>query len=418
MKEIAIIGGGAAGFLCAIELKKAIRNCNVTIFESGSKPLAKLSITGGGRCNITNTFKQVDNLKSVYPRGSQLLKRAFTTFSPSQTFDYFQNLGIKLVVLPDQTIFPQSQSAMEVVDTLLDNAQKLGVKIKVRTKVTKVANNSNTKESSDFIHNKPYILEINGKKVESFDYVVITSGGAPNPKMLSFLNELDLTIIPPTPSLFAFELAENKLKELQGIVIENVTLSISATKFKAEGTLLITHFGISGPATLKLSSYASRYLSENHYNAPIRIMWMKQSDIESFVDFSITNYPDKLIKNTHPKELASRLWEYLISKTDLRENLSWRDIKQKGVNKIVEVIVNDEYTICSKCDYKEEFVTCGGVSTANIDLNTLESKRYKGLYFAGEVLDIDGITGGFNLQAAWSTGFTVSQSIKKELLKS
>lgn len=410
--KIAIIGGGAAGFFCAIWLKNNMPDADVTIYEAGTKPLAKVAVTGGGRCNLTNSFKNISNLKIAYPRGEQAIKRAFNLFSPRDTFHYFEKvLGVKLVTQSDECVFPASQRAMEIVNTLIETALQKGAVIKTKHNATEVRHNEDAQNYT--------IVFSNGESATS-DCVVVTTGGAPKDEYLKFLKHFDLEIVPPTPSLFSFNLKEslpeNKeaaLSELQGIVVENATLSIPGTKFKAKDILLITHSGISGPATLKLSSYASRYLAENDYNAPLLIRWIEQNEIDEFISHNKASSSDKQIQNTHPQQIPSRLWEYILHKAGIRKDIVWKEIKSKGLEKLSQALLNDSYTIVSRGEYKEEFVTCGGVALSNVNLNTLESKKYKGLYFAGEVLDIDAITGGFNLQAAWSCAYVAAYSIKK-----
>ena len=400
--NIAIIGGGAAGFFCSIWLKRLLPEASVTIYEAGLKPLSKVALTGGGRCNLTNSFKYISNLKVAYPRGNQAIKRAFNLFSPEDTYKFFEKeLRVKLVTQEDECVFPASQSAMEIVNALIDNALQKGVVLKTKHKVAKIE--------------QGYKIHFSDNTSAAADSVVVTTGGAPKEEFLSFLKPFDLEIVPPTPSLFTFNLKESAskgiLSNLQGIVVENVTLSIPGTNFKSKDTLLITHWGISGPATLKLSSYASRYLAENYYHAPLLIRWMEQSEIEDFIKHNQSESSSKQIQNTHPQAISKRLWEYILEKAQIRKDITWREIKNKGLSKLAQTLLNDSYTISSKGEYKEEFVTCGGVALSNVNLNTLESKRYKGLYFAGEVLDIDAITGGFNLQAAWSCGYAVSNAI-------
>lgn len=246
------------------------------------------------------------------------------------------------------------------------------------------------------------------------DIVVVTTGGSPKLSGLGMLDGLDLEIVPPVPSLFTFNLPGSPVRELMGTVVENASASLVGTKFKASGPLLITHWGMSGPAILKLSSYAARYLAENEYFATLSVNWFGdagEQDVRDRITALSKDSPQKQILNTHPSELPSRLWNYLISKCGIREDARWAELGSKGMNRLVNTLINDEYQIRGKSRFKEEFVTCGGVALSNINLNTLESKNHPCLYFAGEVLDVDAITGGFNLQAAWSMGYTVARSI-------
>ena len=248
----------------------------------------------------------------------------------------------------------------------------------------------------------------------SADIVIVTSGGSPKLSGLGFLDALNLEIIPPIPSLFTFNIPGSPVRELMGTVVENASASIAGTKFKANGPLLITHWGMSGPIILKLSSYAARYLADNEYSVSLSVNWLGDSSeqgVRDRISSLSKDNPQKLILNTHPSELPARLWAYLISKVGIREVSRWAELGSKGMNRLVNTLINDEYQIRGKSRFKEEFVTCGGVALSNINLNTLECKTHPCLYFAGEVLDVDAITGGFNLQAAWSMGYVIAQSI-------
>ena len=416
--KVAVVGAGAAGCFCAIELKRRMPSASVDVFEAGAKALAKVAITGGGRCNLTNSFEGISSLSAAYPRGDKLMKRLFRTFDQQSTWQWFENEGVKLVLQDDHCVFPASQDAMEIVNTLLARMRQTGVVLRTRHKVTGIF----PRPEGGYTLSVPELVEgpVHGntqqqdKQDYSADIVVVTTGGSPKLSGLSMLDGLNLEIVPPVPSLFTFNLPGSLVRELMGTVVENATASLSGTKFKAKGPLLITHWGMSGPAILKLSSYAARYLAENEYSATLSVNWFGDTGEQNVRDRILSLSKDnsqKLILNTHPSELPSRLWIFLISKSGIREDARWAELGSKGVNRLVNTLINDEYQIRGKSRFKEEFVTCGGVALSNINLNTLESKAHPGLYFAGEVLDVDAITGGFNLQAAWSMGYTVARSI-------
>ncbi len=439
--KIAIIGAGAAGCFCAIELKRRVPSASVEVFEAGAKALAKVAITGGGRCNLTNSFEGISSLSVAYPRGDKLMKRLFRNFDQQSTWQWFESEGVKLVLQDDQCVFPASQDAMEIVNTLLARMRQAGVVLRTRHKVTGIfpRPEGGYKLSVEFSERqslrqaqRPVCSASDGSAPEpvegsmfrntqrqdkqdySADIVVVTTGGSPKLSGLGMLDGLDLEIVPPVPSLFTFNLSGSPVRELMGTVVENAGASLVGTKFNASGPLLITHWGMSGPAILKLSSYAARYLAENDYSATLSVNWFgdagEQDVRDRILSLSKDNF-QKLILNTHPSELPSRLWIYLISKAGIRENSRWAELGSKGMNRLVNTLINDEYQIRGKSRFKEEFVTCGGVALSNINLSTLECKAHPGLYFAGEVLDVDAITGGFNLQAAWSMGYTVARSI-------
>lgn len=381
------------------------------------------------------------------------MKRLFRTFDHKDTVSWFENEGVRLVLQEDHCYFPVSQDAMEIVNTLLSGMRRAGVALSTHRRVTGIfpltsggyslafASESGLKVDAStgsatvvgaVSHSsvtEPVEAPISPEPVAShssptvkaptaqgavFDIVVVTTGGSPKLSGLGMLDGLGLEIVQPVPSLFTFNLPGSPVRELMGTVVENASASLPGTKFKASGPLLITHWGMSGPAILKLSSYAARYLAENEYAATLSVNWFgelnEQSVREVLARMSSVNQ-QKFVINTHPSELPSRLWSYLILKCGIREDARWAELGSKGMNRLVNTLINDEYQIRGKSRFKEEFVTCGGVALSNIDMNTLECKSHPGLYFAGEVLDVDAITGGFNLQAAWTMGHTVASSI-------
>ena len=387
MKRIAIIGAGAAGCFCAANLMKMVPEVSVTLFEAGPRPMAKLAITGGGRCNLTNSFEGIRSLKEAYPRGERVMKRALKEFSVQDTLEWFTAAGVPLTLQEDHCYFPISQDAMDVVRCL--QCQMKGAQLQVNSRVESV-----------------------GDLFSRFDYVVVTTGGAP--KGLPILEGLDVETVPPVPSLFTFNIKDKALTSLMGLVVD-AAVSIPGSGFKADGPLLITDWGLSGPAVLKLSSYAARYLSECGYKAPVAVNWLSCGDAQARETLAAMSRENaaKMVISTHL--LPARLWEHIVARAGLRRDIRWGELGSKGMNKLVATLVSDNYLIEGKSKFREEFVTCGGVSLDAVELGTLQSKKYPGLYFAGEVLDIDAITGGFNLQAAWSTGYIVAKSIVKSL---
>ena len=391
MKRIAVIGAGAAGCFCAAELRRRLPAVKVDVYESGPKPLAKVAITGGGRCNLTNSFEGIRSLSEAYPRGERLMKRLLRVFSQEDTWRWFEDADVPLVLQDDHCVFPRSQDAMDIVHALLRKME--GVNLLLRTPVHEIR---------DAGH-----LLVDG---EPYDAVVVTTGGAP--KGLPLLEGLDLEWIPTVPSLFTFTIQDEGLRALMGLVVD-ATVSLPGTPFKADGPLLITDWGLSGPAVLKLSSYAARHLHNAGYHAPLSVNWLSlsEADTRALLEELSTVNPRKQVSNTPPAGLQVRLWNHLTVKAGLRPDIRWAELGSKGFNKLVNTLTQDSYAITGKTKFRDEFVTCGGVALSNLNPATLESKQYPGLYFAGEVLDIDAITGGFNLQAAWTTGYVAAQSI-------
>ena len=395
MKRVAIIGAGAAGCFCAVQLRRMAPEVAITLFEAGPKPMAKLSITGGGRCNLTNSFQGIRSLGEAYPRGERVLQRALKAFSEEDTVRWFEAEGIPLVLQPDHCWFPRSQNALDIVRCLERGMR--GAELRLRTPVRRIG----MADQGGYL--------VSG---EPFDYVVVTTGGAG--KGLPFLEGLGLEMIPPVPSLFTFTVPDPALRSLMGLVTE-ASVGLAGTSFKADGPLLITDWGLSGPATLKLSSYAARYLAEQQYKGTVVINWLNANENavrEQLREMAAEN-PQKLLSSVHP--VQQRLWEHLLERAGLRKDMRWAELGSKGLNRLTATLTADSYPLSGKSKFREEFVTAGGVALSNVNLSTLESKRHPGLYFAGEVLDIDAITGGFNLQAAWSTGYVCALNIVKSL---
>lgn len=388
-KRTAIVGGGAAGFFLAVNLKEMMPEMEVTIFERSHRVLAKVEISGGGRCNCTNTFEEVRDLQMVYPRGHRLLKRLFKTFGPEQAFAWFEKHGVPLVVQDDQCVFPEAQDSHAVIDCFLSLARRYHVRIETGRKIASL------------------------EQLADYDFVAVTTGGSPKAEGLQWLVDGGHETAEPVPSLFTFKIADQQLTALMGLVV-NVNASIPGTKMKSDGPLLITHWGMSGPAILKLSSYAARQLAEAGYQMPLSINWVQQNEetVQQTLHEMSIREAKKQVSTYSPFVLPQRLWSYLLEKVlGNRSHIRWCELNKKDMNRLTNVLTNDTYQICGRAPFKDEFVTCGGVELISVNPTTLESRHVPHLYFAGEVLDIDGITGGFNFQAAWTTAYTVAQAI-------
>jgi len=387
--KTAVVGGGAAGFFLAVNLKEMMPDMQVTIFERSQHVLAKVEISGGGRCNCTNSFEEVTDLSQVYPRGHRLLKRLFNNFDYRDAYRWFEEHGVPLVTQDDQCVFPAAQDSHAIINCFLSLARRYQIEI---------CRGSNVQSLKD---------------IKDYDYVVVTTGGSPKGEGLRWLEALGHEIEQPVPSLFTFSITDKRLQALMGVVTD-VEAMIPGTKLRANGPLLITHWGMSGPAVLKLSSHAARYLAEQNYQAPLAIRWLSLSDqeIASLLYEQVVAQPKKQLTTYNPFGLQQRLWAYLVEKAlDTRMQIRWAELNKKDVNRLVNVLLNDTYQIAGRAPFKDEFVTCGGISLKAINPATLESRHVPHIYFAGEVLDIDGVTGGFNFQAAWTTAYTVATSI-------
>jgi len=389
-----VIGGGAAGVFCAVQLKRRLPGAEVIVHEAGPRPMMKLAVTGGGRCNITNTFAAIGRLSEAYPRGEQLMKRVLKRFDNDDVVEWFEREGVSFVVQPDNCIFPKSQDAMQIVRTLEAAMRREGVRLVCNSRIDSV---------------REYL--------DAGDVVVVTTGGSTR-KVLETLLPEDIALEDSVPSLFTFKIKDEGLKALMGTVVENTVLSLEGTGFKARGALLITDWGTSGPATLKLSSYAARHLAGSGYQGRLHVNWLglPEDEVRVMLSGFAGGEGKKMMQNAWPGELTGRLWEHILARAEIRPEMRWAEMGGKGTNRLVSVLTSDTYQITGRAKFKEEFVTCGGVSLSEINLNTLESRKHPGLYFAGEVLDVDAITGGFNLQAAWSTGFVAAESITEKAI--
>lgn len=402
--RVAIIGAGAAGCFCAVNLKRTLPKCEIDIYEAGTKPLAKVAITGGGRCNLTNSWEGVKSLGQVYPRGERLMKRLFHQLDNRQTMDWWEKEGVRLVTQDDHCVFPASQDAMTIVNLLTANIKRLGIGLHLSHRVTSIE------------HNGEYTINFHDEHLKpvTADTVVVATGGHPKESGFDMLKPLELAIEPPVPSLFTFCVHDQALNALQGVVVEDTVASIAGTKFKAEGPLLITHWGMSGPAILKTSSQAARHLADNAYKANLLVDWwpaMSQDEVMAFLSKQVKTNGAKQVSTIAPPPLTHRHWAYLIGRIGISETKRWNEIGKKDFNRMVQLLKADTYAVDGKGQFKDEFVTCGGVALSELDPNTLECKKHPRLYFAGEVTDVDAVTGGFNLQAAWTMGYVVAQAV-------
>ena len=385
----AIVGGGAAGFFLAINLRELCPGMQVTILERSQHLLQKVKVSGGGRCNCTNTFEDVGDLSAVYPRGHRLMRRLLKSFSQRDAFAWFQNRGVRLTIQEDHCVFPATQDSQTIIDCFLTAARRLQVNIRTSQRVDDLAG------------------------LDTYDYVVIATGGlrADTPLAHS-LAAAGHSILPPVPSLFTFSIADPALRELMGTVVPDATALLPGTSFRACGPLLITHWGMSGPAILKLSSYAARHLAEAGYQAPLAVNWVSADEerVRQELQRLIAQYPQRLTTSLRPFDLPARLWTFIAARSGVGSR-RLTELSKRDINRLTASLTADTYTIASRAPFKDEFVTCGGIALTSVNPSTLESRHRPHLYFAGEVLDIDGITGGFNFQAAWTTAHTVATAI-------
>jgi len=397
--RVAVIGGGAAGFFSALAVKENFPDSEVHIIEKSPKLLSKVKVSGGGRCNVTNGSTSIKELSQAYPRGGSALKKAFRIFSTQHTMEWFTSRGVELMIQEDNCVFPVSQDSQTIIDCFLNEAKKGAIQITTSLGVNSILNQEN---KLNLIFNKDKDLD------SVFDKVIVATGGSPRRKGLQWQEDLSHKIEDPVPSLFTFNMPSESIRDLMGIVVEKTLVNIQGTKLKSDGPLLITHWGMSGPAILKLSAFGARILKEREYKFNVQVNWVNESNQNMVLDELnkiIKEHPNKILVNYRPFLLPVRLWHYLLSKTELDGNKKWCDLGKKGLNKVLNLLCNDIYQVNGKTTFKEEFVTCGGVSLDSINFSTMQSTEVPNLYFAGEVMDVDGITGGYNFQSAWTTAF-------------
>ena len=401
--SVGVIGGGAAGFFAAIHAAQG--GAKVVLMEKTSKVLSKVKVSGGGRCNVTHAAFENSQLLKGYPRGEKFLKKVFAHFSVRDTISWFESRGVKLKVEADGRMFPVTDSSQSIIDALETSARKAGVEVLFNFPVILIKPSGNGWEV------------VSGQKSLWFDKLIIASGGSPKKEGFHFIEGLGHPIIAPIPSLFTFNTPQEPIRQLMGISVTDAYVRLEGTKLAYRGPLLITHWGLSGPAVLKLSAFGAQWLFDQQYKAKAHIRWSH--------DFTEENLVQNLqhFKSQHPKKkiitnpqfgLPSRLWEHLCEKAEISEGILWHEISKKAMNKLVQNLFCYIVALEGKTTFKEEFVTAGGVDLKEVNPETMESKLHPGLHFAGEVLNIDGITGGYNFQAAWSTGFLAGESVIKK----
>ncbi|MTI38801.1 NAD(P)/FAD-dependent oxidoreductase [Fulvivirga lutimaris] len=395
--KVAVIGGGAAGFFAAISCKTHHPKADVVIYEKGSKLLAKVKVSGGGRCNVTHQCFDNKKLSTRYPRGEKFLKKAFNQFAVEDTINWFGANKVIVKAENDGRMFPITDDSQTIIDALTSKVKQLGITINLQ------------QTAAALVPREQEIVIVSKEGVEfSYDKVIVATGGSPKVEGLKWLEALGHNISTPVPSLFTFNMPNEPVKALMGVAVESATVKVQGTKLKQSGPLLITHWGMSGPAVLKTSAWGARELSNLGYTFKIQVNWVddkSENDLRTIITEMQQNNHKRMVANKNAFGIPSRLWEFLLAKIDLRSDITWGEMGQKGVNKLVNVLMNDIYQVEGKTTFKDEFVTCGGVSLSDINNETMESKQVPGLYFTGEVMDIDGITGGFNFQAAWTTGW-------------
>ncbi len=403
--HIIVIGGGAAGFFSAIHIALWNPKAKVSLFEKTGKLLSKVKVSGGGRCNVTHHCFEDGDLVKNYPRGEKELRQVFAKFNVQSTIDWFKQHGINLKTEADGRMFPVSNSSQTIIDCFLNLAKQLNICIAEQHEVLKIEKNE-----SGFLLKVKSPTEV---RYETARYVVCAIGGYAKEEPYRFIKALGHTITPLLPSLFTINLPTDDIKkELQGVAVEQATVRLSGSKWLYTGPVLITHWGLSGPAVLKLSAFAAEAFYKANYKATILINWTGHLKIEEVVQVLTQQQKERykaLPFNHVCFQLPRRLWEYLCTKALDTTQKPWAEVSKKERQRLAELLCNSAYDMAGKTTFKEEFVTCGGVDLKELDFKTMQSKLVPGLFFCGEVLNIDGITGGFNFQNAWSTAWIAAK---------
>jgi predicted Rossmann fold flavoprotein len=402
-KHLVVIGGGAAGFFCAINAARMNPALAVTILEKSNKLLSKVKVSGGGRCNVTHACFDVQDMSKRYPRGEHFVRKAFHQFFTTDTIEWFMARGVRLKEEADGRMFPVTDSSQTIIDCLMKEVNANGIEILMNREVKKLN-----------VESGKWKVELSNDEIMESDFVCIASGGFPKLQQFDWLRETGYTIVSPVPSLFTFNIPKHPITQLMGVVVQNATIKIQASKLKNTGPLLITHWGMSGPCVLKISAWGARELQERNYDFSINVNWLndiREQQIKDELQLIRNSKGSQKIVNNNLFQLPNRLWLFLLQEAGIKDEWRWADLPAKEQNKLIQLLCNHEFHVKGKTTFKEEFVTAGGVDLKQVDANTMQSKLHPHLFFAGEILDVDGITGGFNFQHAWTSGFIAAKSI-------
>ncbi len=403
-KQLIIIGGGASGFFCAINVAMLNPSIKILIIEKQKKVLQKVKISGGGRCNVTNACFQLSKLLTYYPRGKNFLKKTLHAFSPKDTEQWFLSQGVSLHAESDGRMFPTSNNSDTIIQCFLNLTSKYNIHLKISTEIISI-------DKSD----DSFFLKDKNQNTYKANVVMVATGGYNKSSQFDWLQKLGHTFSHPVPSLFTFNLTQTNIQTLMGISVEDVSIKICGTKFIERGPLLITHWGLSGPAVLKLSAWAARFLNEVNYDFSIQINWVNQDENKLRENWNSirTQQSGLLIGNKNPFDLPMRLWHFILNEVEINLNTKWSELTSKSQNKLIHTLTTQTFKIKGKTTFKDEFVTCGGINLDEVNPLTMQSKIVDNIYFGGEILDIDGLTGGFNFQHAWSSAMIAARNIAK-----
>jgi predicted Rossmann fold flavoprotein len=404
-KHLVVIGGGAAGFFCAVNAARLCPGLQVTILEKTNKLLAKVRVSGGGRCNVTHACFDIGEMSACYPRGKNFVKKSFHRFFTPDTIAWFEDRGVRLKGEADGRMFPVTDSSASIINCLLQEAARYAVQIKMNSEVRAF------RRTGD-------LFEITTNQDASIqaDFICLATGGYPKAAMFEWVCASGHTIEEPVPSLFTFNLPGNTITRLMGVSLPDISVRILGTRLEQRGALLITHWGLSGPAILKLSARGARELASAHWNFSIHIGWLPDFNEQELKErfLSLRNeLANQKLAAKNPFGLPNRLWEFLLNRTELSPETRWAELPARVQNQLIGLLCHDSFHVKGKTTFREEFVTAGGIRLSEINPQTMMSRKLPNLFFAGEVMDVDGITGGYNFQHAWTSGFVAAGSIAK-----
>lgn len=403
-KVLVVIGGGAAGFFCAVNAARKSPQLKVILLEKSNKLLSKVRISGGGRCNVTNACFDIAALVKKYPRGERFLKKAFHHFSPKDTIQWFDERGVVIKQEADGRMFPVSDDSATIVDCLGREANQNGVQVNLHQEVKSINQSGN--KLHVYTNTQDYLA----------DYVCIACGGYPKSGMFDWLTKIGHSFAEPVPSLFTFNVITHPVTSLMGVAVPDTQVKIVGTKLLERGPLLITHWGFSGPVILRLSAWGARELAAKLWSFEILINWVpnyNDNSLRAFMqEYRFEKAAQKMV-NRNPFNLPQRLWEFLLKESGIHDETRWSDLPAKSQNLLIKNCCAFPFTIKGKTTFKEEFVTAGGITLSEIEPETMMSRIVPNLFFAGEILDVDGITGGFNFQHAWTSGYLAAREISR-----
>ena len=402
-KTLVVIGGGAAGFFCAVNAARMNPLLKVLLLEKSNKLLSKVKVSGGGRCNTTHACFDIPELVKKYPRGQNFLKKSFHQFYTQDTIQWFEERGVQLKTEEDGRMFPVTDSSQTIIDCLLKEVDRYKVDVQLQMGVTSIQ-----KKQSQFE------LLLTNEKVLLADFVCVATGGFPKANMFDWLISTGHTVATPVPSLFTFNMPGNSITSLMGVSVERAIVKVAGTKLHEEGPLLITHWGMSGPAILRTSAWGARELADKNYHFTILVNWIpdytEQMLRDEWQEIRERSGAQK-ISSKNPFGLPNRLWLHFLQESEINTECRWADLPSKQQNRLIKNLTANEFTVKGKTTFKDEFVTAGGIMLNEIDPQTMQSRKLPGLFFAGEVMDVDGITGGFNFQHAWTSGYIAAKAI-------